>query len=135
MSTNSATEPDTATKTSCAAAVTPRTTEADLDGPDACGAVAQRVVDAVCVVVTVSGAHYRHPLIVQNAQLAVVQVVRRNATRRVLGVVHCIGDELADVNVHEPVEHLGALATGPHQSRHPQYGEVLRHRRRRLRDP
>jgi hypothetical protein len=52
----------------------------------------------------------------------------------VLGVVHGVGDELTDVVVLQPVEHLGALAAGTHQVRHPQLGQVLRHRRRGLAD-
>ena len=52
-----------------------------------------------------------------------------------LGVVHGVGDELADVVVLEPVEHLRALPAGAHQARHPQLRQVLRHRRRRLADP
>ena len=38
-------------------------------------------------------------LLVQQAQLAVVQVVRGDPTRRVVGVEDRIGDELADVIV------------------------------------
>ena len=65
----------------------------------------------------------------------VVEVVRGHATGGVFGVVHRVGDELADVIVLQPVEHLGAFAPGSHQPRHPQLRQVLRHRRPRLADP
>ena len=62
-------------------------------------------------------------------------MVRRNSARRVLGVVHRVGEQLAHMVVLQPVEHLCALAPGAYQPGHPQLREVLRHRRPRLVDP
>ena len=52
----------------------------------------------------------------------------------VFGVEHRVGDQLADVVVLQAVEDRGAVAAGPHQPRHPQLRQVLRHRRRRFAD-
>jgi hypothetical protein len=43
---------------------------------------------------------------VQQPQLTVVEVMRGYAARAVLGVVHGVGDELADMVILEAVEHL-----------------------------
>jgi hypothetical protein len=52
----------------------------------------------------------------------------------VLGVEHRVGDQLPDVVILEGIEDRGALAAGADQSRHPQFGQMLRHRRRGLAD-
>jgi hypothetical protein len=62
-------------------------------------------------------------------------VVCGHASGHVFGVVHHVGDELADVIVLQPGEHLGAFAPGSHQPRHSQLRQVLRHRRPGLADP
>ena len=47
-----------------------------------------------------------------------------------LGVVDGVDDELSNVVVLQAVEDRRPLPAGSHQARHPQLGEVLRHRRR-----
>ncbi|AQA21722.1 transcriptional regulator, ArsR family domain protein [Rhodococcus sp. MTM3W5.2] len=71
---------------------------------------------------------------VQDPQPAVGAVMSWHARAGVLGVEHRVGHQLAHVVVLEPIEHCRALAARPHQTRHPQLRQVLRHRRRRLAD-
>lgn len=52
----------------------------------------------------------------------------RDSAGGVLGVEHRVGHELADVVVLQAIEHLGSLAPGAHQARHPEFGQVLGHR-------
>jgi hypothetical protein len=50
----------------------------------------------------------------------------------VFGVIDRVLDQLANVGVLDPVEHLVCLLTSPHNSRHAQLGQVLRDTRRRF---
>ena len=50
----------------------------------------------------------------------------------VFGVEDRIDHQLAHVIVFQPVNHLRAVTAGPHQAGHPQFGQMLRHRRRGL---
>jgi len=59
----------------------------------------------------------------------------RNLWPGVFGIVHGIAHQPSYVLVLQPVEDLGPFTPGPHQPGHPQLGQVLRHRRRRLGNP
>jgi hypothetical protein len=65
-------------------------------------------------------------------QPVVTTVMPGNFRPGVLGVVNGVDDELPNMVVLQAVEDRGAFATGLHQSRHPQLGQVLGHRRRRF---
>lgn len=46
----------------------------------------------------------------------------------VFGIEDCVDHQLSNVVVLESVDHLCAFAASSHQSRHPQFREMLRHR-------
>ena len=62
-------------------------------------------------------------------------MVRRNSRAGVFGVEHRIHHELAHVLVLQAVEDGGPGPPGTHQPGHPQFGQMLGHRRRGLTDP
>lgn len=61
-------------------------------------------------------------------------VMPRQAWTRMLGIEDRVGNQLAHMVVLEAIEHGGAFTTGSHQSSHPQFRQVLRHRRCGLSD-
>src|SRR5215207_8633913 len=63
-------------------------------------------------------------LVVEPHEVGVGQVVARYSRSRVLGVVDGVGDQLADVLVLQPVEHLRALPPGGQGSAHAQLRQV-----------
>src|SRR6516165_8086764 len=65
-------------------------------------------------------------------QPTVGAVMTRNPGAGVLGVEDGIDDELANVIVLQAVKNGGSVPTGAHQACHPQLGQVLGNRRRRL---
>ncbi len=71
---------------------------------------------------------------VQGSPVLGAAVMAGYARAGVFGVEDGVGHQLSDVVVVEAVEDRGSLAAGADQSRHPQFGQMLRHRGRRLAD-
>jgi hypothetical protein len=100
-------------------------------------AVVPGTLGAVRVRVVVVGLTHRpfslHPWISLTGRFGcVAPVVLRDSAAGVLGVVDRVLDQLGDVVAVSPVEDLVRLSTRLHESRHPEFGQVLGHAGRRF---
>ncbi len=118
-------DPDTMTMTICAIAVMPNTTRLILTArmPAALDSSAvSRLSAASCE----CGAKI--------SLIAPRKPVGWRAAGGMPGVADRVGDELTDVIVFQPIEHLPTLATGPDRAGHSQLGKMPGHRRWRFAD-